>query len=225
MQVPQGQNKKAGALSKLAALAFDHLHKDVWVELLTEKSINEKSTGAPIEEESLNWMTPLLKFLTEGELPADEKEARKICMKAPIYAFIEGVLYRKSYLGPSLLCIGPNQAKEVLREVHEGSCALHSGGIKFLVVAIDYFTNSKGGGRGRRIRNFFWEDIVCRFGIPNEIVSDNGTQFEGEPFWSWCQELNIKKSFTLVAHPQANGQCEITNRDIVRGIKARPGLY
>ncbi|XP_071727579.1 uncharacterized protein [Rutidosis leptorrhynchoides] len=26
---------------------------------------------------------------------------------------------------------------------------------------------------------FVWENIVCRFGIPNEIVSDNGTQFEG----------------------------------------------
>ncbi|XP_071688750.1 uncharacterized protein [Rutidosis leptorrhynchoides] len=78
---------------------------------------------------------------------------------------------------------------------------------------------------GRRIRNFFWEDIVCRLGISNEIVSDNGTLFEGEPFKSWCQELNIKQSFTSVAHPQANGQCEVTNRDIVKGIKARLGLY
>ncbi|XP_071700427.1 uncharacterized protein [Rutidosis leptorrhynchoides] len=126
-KVPRGQNKKADALSKLAALAFDHLHKDVWVEVLTEKSIDEKLTVAPIEEENPNWMTPLVKFLAEGELPMDEKEARKIRMKAPMYDLIDGVLYRKSFLGPSLLCIGPNQAKEVLREVHEGSCALHSG--------------------------------------------------------------------------------------------------
>ncbi|XP_071700126.1 uncharacterized protein [Rutidosis leptorrhynchoides] len=133
-QVPRGQNKKADALSKLAALAFDHLRKNVWVEVLTEKSIDEKSTvalieclGRYIEGKIPNWMTLLVKFLTEGELPADEKEARKVRMKAPMYALIEGVLYRKSYLGPSLLCIGPNQAKAVLREVHKGSCALHSG--------------------------------------------------------------------------------------------------
>ncbi|XP_071728019.1 uncharacterized protein [Rutidosis leptorrhynchoides] len=117
-QVPRGQKKKEDALSKLATLAFDHLRKNVWVEVLTEKSIDEKSTIAPIEEESLNWMTPLVKLLTEGELPVDEKEARKVCMKAPMYVLIEGALYRKSYLGPSLFCIGPNQAKEVLREVH-----------------------------------------------------------------------------------------------------------
>ncbi|XP_071740005.1 uncharacterized protein [Rutidosis leptorrhynchoides] len=125
----------------MAALAFDHLRKSVWVEVLTEKSIDEKSTVTSIEEESPIWMTPLVKFLIEGELPADVKEARKIRMKAPMYTLIEGVLYRKSYLGPSLLCIGPNQAKVVLREVHEGSCALHSGYRTFVakVMRIGYY--------------------------------------------------------------------------------------
>ncbi|XP_071739746.1 uncharacterized protein [Rutidosis leptorrhynchoides] len=79
-----------------------------------------------------------------------------------------------------------------------------SRGIKFLVVAIDYFTKWVEAKElstitSRRIRNFFWEDIVCRFGIPNEIFSDNGTLFEGEPFRSWCQELNIKQSFTSLS--------------------------
>ncbi|XP_071708759.1 uncharacterized protein [Rutidosis leptorrhynchoides] len=117
-EVPRGQKKKADALIKLPALAFDHLHKNVWVEVLTEKSVNEKLTVAPIEEENQNWMTPLVKFLTDGKLPVHEKEARKIRMK---------VLIRKSYLRRSLLCIIANQAKEVLLKVHEGYCALHSG--------------------------------------------------------------------------------------------------
>ncbi|XP_071718846.1 uncharacterized protein [Rutidosis leptorrhynchoides] len=105
-----------------------------------------------------------------------------------------------------------------------------SGGINFLVVVIDYVTKwveakALAAITGRRIRNFLWEDIVCRFGIPNEIVSDNGTQFEGEPFKSWCQELNIKQSLTSVTHPHANGQYEVTNRDILKGIKVRLSLY
>ncbi|XP_071731366.1 uncharacterized protein [Rutidosis leptorrhynchoides] len=50
-----------------------------------------------------------------------------------------------------------------------------------------------------------------------------GTQFEGEPFRSWCQGLNIKQCITSVVHPQANGQCEVTNRDIVHTIKERLG--
>ncbi|XP_071698959.1 uncharacterized protein [Rutidosis leptorrhynchoides] len=104
-----------------------------------------------------------------------------------------------------------------------------AGNAEYLVVAIDFFTKWVEAKPLRtitsnQVRDFFWESIVCRFGVPNEIVSDNGTQFEGNPFRSWCQDLNIKQLFTSVVHPQANGQCEVTNRDIVHAIKARLGM-
>lgn len=68
-----------------------------------------------------------------------------------------------------------------------------------------------------------WRNIVCRFGIPHTIISDNGKQFADEPFKSWCAELNIQQKFTSVAHPQANGQVAVTNRSIVQGLKTRLG--
>ncbi|KAL0443980.1 UNVERIFIED_CONTAM: hypothetical protein Slati_2120700 [Sesamum latifolium] len=37
----------------------------------------------------------------------------------------------------------------------------------------------------------------------------------------WCARLHIKQRSTLVSHPQANGQVEITNRILVQGIKKR----
>ncbi|XP_071739859.1 uncharacterized protein [Rutidosis leptorrhynchoides] len=77
---------------------------------------------------------------------------------------------------------------------------------------------------GENIKKFVWNDIVCRYGLPNEIVSDNGKQFADNHFRSWCEELNIKQTFNSVAHPQANGQAEVTNKEIVAGIKARLGL-
>ncbi|XP_071695326.1 uncharacterized protein [Rutidosis leptorrhynchoides] len=61
------------------------------------------------------------------------------------------------------------------------------------------------------------------FSIPREIVSDNGAQFANDPFKSWCEELKIIQRFTSVAHPQANGLCEVSNRDIVYGTKKRLG--
>ncbi|XP_071713243.1 uncharacterized protein [Rutidosis leptorrhynchoides] len=71
------------------------------------------------------------------------------------------------------------------------------------------------------IVNFVWEEIVCCFGVPHEIVSDNSKQFVHDSFRSWCDGLNIKQTFSSVAHPQANEQVEVTNRDIVVGIKVR----
>ncbi|GJT66815.1 reverse transcriptase domain-containing protein [Tanacetum coccineum] len=50
-QVPRSENKKSDALSKLASTSFAHLTKQVLVEELKEKSINEAQVLAFIEEE------------------------------------------------------------------------------------------------------------------------------------------------------------------------------
>ncbi|KAL0421024.1 UNVERIFIED_CONTAM: hypothetical protein Slati_3125300 [Sesamum latifolium] len=55
------------------------------------------------------------------------------------------------------------------------------------------------------VMKFIWKNIICRFGIPREIISDNGRQFQGRKIQEWCQGLRIKQRFTTVAHPQANG--------------------
>ncbi|GKA44084.1 reverse transcriptase domain-containing protein, partial [Tanacetum coccineum] len=57
--------------------------------------------------------------------------------------------------------------------------------VKFLIVAIDYFTKwieakavaTVATITGNQVKKFVWDNIVCRFGLPGEIVSDNGKQF------------------------------------------------
>ena len=53
------------------------------------------------------------------------------------------------------------------------------------------------------------------------IITDNGHQFMGAKFAEFCEDLNISHHFTSVAHPQANGEGEVTNRTLLQGIKAR----
>ncbi|KAL0434376.1 UNVERIFIED_CONTAM: hypothetical protein Slati_2771900 [Sesamum latifolium] len=96
----------------------------------------------------------------------------------------------------------------------------------FLLVAIDYFTKWVEAEALARITEgevmkFIWKNIVCHFGIPREIMSDNGRQFQGRKIQEWCRGLHIRQRFTTVAHPQANGQAEVTNRILVQGIKRR----
>ncbi|XP_071698620.1 uncharacterized protein [Rutidosis leptorrhynchoides] len=126
-QVSRTLNKKADVLRNLAALTFSHFKKEIWVEEVKVKSIEEDSVSAAVEEEERSWMTPIIELLTKGTLPIDLSEARKIKMKAPMYLLDKGVLYRKSFLGPHLRCLNPTQAESIIREVHEGMCALHSG--------------------------------------------------------------------------------------------------
>ncbi|KAL0405534.1 UNVERIFIED_CONTAM: hypothetical protein Slati_3867300 [Sesamum latifolium] len=88
--------------------------------------------------------------------------------------------------------------------------SLAAGQRKFLLVAIIYFTKWVEAEPLTRITEgevmkFIWKNIVCRFGIPREIISDNGRQFQGRRIQKWCQGLHIRQRFTTVAHPQANG--------------------
>ncbi|GJV09233.1 reverse transcriptase domain-containing protein [Tanacetum coccineum] len=126
-QVPRNENKKADALSKIASTSFEYLSKQVLVEELREKSINEKEVLAIVEEEGHTWMTPIFEYLTKEILLEDKKKARVVRRKASRYAVINGTLYKKFFLGPWLRCVGPLQANYVLREIHEGSCSMHSG--------------------------------------------------------------------------------------------------
>nr|GEV35285.1 hypothetical protein [Tanacetum cinerariifolium] len=69
--------------------------------------------------------------------------------------------------------------------------------VKFLIVAIDYFTKwivakHVATIMGAQIKKFVWDNIVCRFGLPGEIISDNKKQFRDNPFKDWCEKLCIR---------------------------------
>ena len=51
----------------------------------------------------------------------------------------------------------------------------------------------------------FFRSIVYRFGIPNRIITDNGTQFTSRTFMQYVQDLGAKVCFASVAHPRSNG--------------------
>ena len=98
--------------------------------------------------------------------------------------------------------------------------------LKFLVVGIDYFTNLVEAKplatiTKKSIRTFVWRNIICRYGIPRVLVSDNGKQFDNSTFRDFCSELGIKNHYSSPAHPQANGQVEVTNRTLLKIIKTR----
>ncbi|GJX66850.1 reverse transcriptase domain-containing protein [Tanacetum coccineum] len=100
------------------------------------------------------------------------------------------------------------------------------GKVKILIVAIDYFTKwieakSVATITGNQIKKFVWDNIVCRFGLPGEIVLDNEKQFRDNPFKDWCEKLCIRQHFASVKHPQTNGLVERANRSLGEGIKAR----
>ncbi|GKE04105.1 reverse transcriptase domain-containing protein [Tanacetum coccineum] len=92
-QIPRSENKKADALSKIASTSFAHLSKQVLVEELKEKSINEKEILDIVEEEGNTWMTPIRDYLTKEILSDGKKEARAVRRKAARFGLPGEIIY------------------------------------------------------------------------------------------------------------------------------------
>jgi transposase InsO family protein len=68
------------------------------------------------------------------------------------------------------------------------------------------------------VQKFFWQNIVCRFGVPKAITVDNGTQFDAKAFKEFFDQIGTKIHFASVRHPESNGLVERANGIIMTGI-------
>ncbi|GKA97754.1 hypothetical protein Tco_0825648 [Tanacetum coccineum] len=76
--IPREQNRKADVLSKLAAVQFDPLTKEVLMEVLNEGSVDIAKVNMVLEEEGRTWMTPIKDYIEKGNLPNDPTKARTL---------------------------------------------------------------------------------------------------------------------------------------------------
>lgn len=107
-----------------------------------------------------------------------------------------------------------------------GPFPLAPGQMKFLIVGVDYFTKWVEAEPvatifPERIKHFYWKNIICRFGLPIVIVTDNGMQFASSLVEAFCSNLGVKLIFNSVEHPQTNGLAEVANKVILNGLKKK----
>jgi ribonuclease HI/transposase InsO family protein len=99
------------------------------------------------------------------------------------------------------------------------------GGFSHLLVAIDKLSKWIEVRHLTSIRSeqavAFFTNIIHRFGVPNSIITDNGTQFTGKKFLDFCEDHHIRVDWAVVAHPMTNGQVERANGMILQGLKPR----
>ena len=90
----------------------------------------------------------------------------------------------------------------------------------FFLVVTDYFSKWVEAEALNRIsdlqiRKFMWTYVITHFGVPHEIVTDNGPQFRSHNFKEFCKDWGIKLTFATPRHPQSNGQAKSTNKTVV----------
>jgi len=70
----------------------------------------------------------------------------------------------------------------------------------------------------QQIVKFLWQNIVCRFGLPHTIISDNGTNFASKQVASFYDKYKITHRFSSPYYSQGNDQAKISNRAILNNL-------
>ena len=92
-------------------------------------------------------------------------------------------------------------------------------GNRYLLVLMDYFTKwpeayALPNQEAKTVATAMLQGFVSRFGIPHEIHSDQGRNFESAVFKGMCDKLGVTKTRTTALHPQSDGMVERYNRTI-----------
>ena len=97
---------------------------------------------------------------------------------------------------------------------------------KFILVVSDYFTKWTESypipnQEATTVAEKLVSEFICRFGVPRQLHSDQGTNFESKVFAEVCRLLDIEKTRTTPLHPQSDGQVERFNRTLIEMLRGK----
>ena len=92
-------------------------------------------------------------------------------------------------------------------------------GNSYILVAVDYVSKwieakATSTCESKEVTKFLKSHIFSRFGIPRAIISDQGTHFCNRTVEALMKKYGVHHRLSSPYHPQANGQAEISNREI-----------
>jgi len=94
-------------------------------------------------------------------------------------------------------------------------------GNRYILVVGDYFTKwvesyAIPDQEAATVASVLCSEFLCRFGVPTEIHSDQGRNFESTLFREICELMGIRKTRTTPFRPQSDGMIERFNRTLAQ---------
>ena len=103
-------------------------------------------------------------------------------------------------------------------------------GHRFIFVVIDYFIKwveaaSYANVTKAVVAQFIKKEIICRYGLPKIIISDNGLNLNNDMIIEVCTWFKIKHHNSVPYRPKMNGVVEVTNKNVKKIIAKATETY
>ncbi|KAA3473964.1 RNA-directed DNA polymerase (Reverse transcriptase), Ribonuclease H [Gossypium australe] len=209
--LPRDENQMADALATLAFMIRVNKQEDV-------KPIQMSIYEAPVHCYNIE---------------KEEKDDHPWTFKrlASDYLLDGEILYKIRKDQVLLRCVDAVEAKKILEEVHQGIYGTHandvigtislkvSNGHQFIFVVIDYFSKwvkvtSYANVTKSVVNKFLKKEIICRYGMPERIISDNALNLNNSTIAEVCSQFKIRHHNSPPYHPKMNGAVEAANKNI-----------
>nr|XP_033510565.1 uncharacterized protein LOC117275378 [Nicotiana tomentosiformis] len=187
------------------------------------------------------WYHDIKRFLKTKECPEQDSgdQKRTIRRLASSFFFSGEVLYKRTPDLNLLRCVDAREAETIMNKVHSGVCGPHingyvlakkilqpkaSNGHRFILVAIDYFTKwvkavTFKATTKKAVVDFVHSNIICRFGIPKTIITDNATNLNSHLMREIGEQFKITHRNSTPYRPKANCVVEAANKNIKKILK------
>ncbi|XP_051141733.1 uncharacterized protein LOC127258782 [Andrographis paniculata] len=175
-----------------------------------------------------DWRTEIMVHL---ESPNSTTHVR-VRLKALRFQLIDGVLYKRTFEGVLLRCLGPEESIKIMEEICQRMSRVPEAWSFTSFANSGFADNGKtlaiqSLGVGFPLKNaaqkevieFVLNHIIYRFGIPHTLTTDQGLMFTGEKFVEFLAEYNVKLHHSSPYYPQANGLAEAANKIIIGIIR------
>ncbi|XP_061348929.1 uncharacterized protein LOC133294291 [Gastrolobium bilobum] len=126
--IRRSENTRADILAKLASTKSPGNNRSVIQHNLPNPCIVMSIADVAEGVAEDTWITPISNYLSEGTLPVDQTEAKRIKRKCAHFCMMPGRLYKRGCSTPLLKCLNPSDVGYVLEEIHEVINGHHMGG-------------------------------------------------------------------------------------------------
>ncbi|CAL0322726.1 unnamed protein product [Lupinus luteus] len=214
--IPREDNRLADALSTLSSM-FHISGKDQPLIKIESRDQPIHCCAVEAEQDGKPWYHDIKVYIQKREYPMDASENDKRTLRRLAMGFflddninappnplnVLSAPWPFSMWGMDV--IGPIEPKA-------------SNGHRFILVAIDYFTKTV-------VLRFIKKELVCRYGLPSKIITDNATNLNNKMMTEMCSEFKIKHHTSSPYRPKMNGAVEAANKNIKKIIQKMVVTY
>ncbi|XP_073152772.1 uncharacterized protein [Henckelia pumila] len=253
--VPRKDNKQADALAKLAStISMPNNEARVpicknWVvpPLFEDESDEEKEddnyTIEVFEIKKEDWRQAFVDYLKYEKFPNDPRQRVDIRRRATRFIYYKDTLYRRSFDGVFLRCLGDEETTRAMEEAHSGICESHQSSPKlhFRIKIMGYYWPTMVKDcmdyaqryyffkwaeavalkevKKENVADFIPTHIIYRYGIPRYVITDNGKPFCNTLIDKLCEKFGFKQIKSSMYYVSANGLAEAFNKTLCNLLK------